>query len=715
MISKVPNLQATESLRLLAQACFGVIIGVLLAVAIARLLLPPDGSMTAEGILPSNIQRTVMKPRGKGFYLLSLVLGGAFGYFATFRIVAGRVYSTVIWLILLLSIPIVNGMIASTLGGAGATVPVATAIFGGGLFAFFMLSLGRPLGAVAPWSAATFEEKPKLWPFFVFLLLMTLVLIPSSFDHVAAVLARNPDSLLHVAGSFVAPSLYFLGHGLLPGTDYFTLYSLGLPWIFHFIMGHSPEQAIRNDFVILIIATWFFYAHLAYLLHWLYRSWTAASIVAITALVLAFAHPTVIPAHLFAPSSTILRYPLLTICALLTGYWAVSPRDPARILGVAAAAATSIFLWTETGIVMTLSAPTALFLVHPWRRSIVLPIGAFLVATLVIFVAELFAIFGLGVFHLVFFERLFDAIFYFGFSGMAGALMSWSLSEWHWLYNLVAPGAMLATLGVVARACGNVEVDRRRAAVLGFLATSALLLLVKFSNQSVAGVWQMSAVGPLSVLGWWCVALLRHIHPSVLGERAYICLSPRGGEGVFRPIVGGTTLLRAAVASIMIVLSLAFLYSPSDERNPGSYGLRAWIEYPSLLKRPFSAPEGCTDMKCIVSNPPTGRDITLIDSRTSPGEQVAIVTSLWDWAYLIAADRPPLLFFVPSDQIFTIDQFERSMRRILTQSYIFTPKGADGAPFIDQVDFKAAVEPLLGTTFRRDGESDSLIAWRRAE
>jgi hypothetical protein len=707
LISKVPNYQATESLRLLGQACFGVIIGVLLAAAIAWLLLPPDSAGTAQGILPSNLPRTFTKHREIGFYLLSLVLGGAFGYFATYRIVAAKVYSAAIWLILLLSIPIVNGMIFATLGYAGATVPVVTAVIGGGIFAFFTFSLGQPLGAVAQWSAVTSEEKPKHWPFFAFLLLMTLVLIPSSFDHVAAVLAASPDSMLHVAGSFVAQALYFLGHDLLPGTDYYTQYSIGLPWLFHFIMGHSPERAILSEVIVLIIATWFFYAHLAYLLHWLYRSWIAASIVAIIPVVLAFAHPAVIPGHLFAPSSTILRYPLLTICALLTGYWAVAPRNPARILGIAAAAATSIFLWTESGIVMALSAPTALFLVHPWRRSIVLPIGAFLVATLVIFVAELFAIFGPGVFHLAFFGSLFDAIFYFGASGMGGATIAWSLSDWRWLYQLVAPGAMLATLGVVARACGNVEVDRRRAAVLGFLATFGLLLLVKFSNQSLAAVWQASAVGSFSVLGWWCVALLRHIHPSLLGERAYICLSPRGGEGVFRPILGGTTLLRAAVASIMIVLSLAFLYSPSEARNPGSYGLLAWREYPSLLKRPFSAPEGCTDMKCIVSNPPTGRDITLIDSRTSPGGQVAIVTSLWDWAYLIAADRPPLL-------LFTIDQLERSMRRILKQSYIFTAKGP-GAPFIDQVEFKAAVEPLLGTTFRRDGESDSLIAWRRAE
>src|SRR5947209_4023405 len=131
MNHNAPSYQATESLRLFAHACIGVVIGVLLALAVARLLLPPDGSLRSEGILPSNLHRGFMKPREKGFYLLSLVFGAAFGYFATFRVLPQRALSIALWLVLFLSVPIGNQLIAATLAGNGPTAPILIAVIGG--------------------------------------------------------------------------------------------------------------------------------------------------------------------------------------------------------------------------------------------------------------------------------------------------------------------------------------------------------------------------------------------------------------------------------------------------------------------------------------------------------------------------------------------------------------------------------------------------------
>ena len=86
---------------------------------------------------------------------------------------------------------------------------------------------------------------------------------------------------------------------------------------------------------------------------------------------------------------------------------------------------------------------------------------------------------------------------------------------------------------------------------------------------------------------------------------------------------------------------------------------------------------------------------------------------LHDWAYLLAAQRPPLMFFLPSADIFTRAQLEESLRRINNADYLFVPKGANGEPDIWLADFSAVVTPLLGTAFKKDGEGERLVAWKR--
>jgi hypothetical protein len=712
----VPNYQATQSFRLFGQACFGVVIGVLVAVALARLLLPPDGApqVMPEGLLPWNLHNIFLKPREKGFYLLALVLGGAFGYFETYRIVSEKIASFAIWPALLVSIPLTNRIVGETLVGQSPAARIFANVAGpaliiGGLFVALMLARGRPLAAVAQWpSQPDAGAERKLRPFLLLLVAMTLILIPSSFEAVAAKIGLN----FHPVSFVFGPALYFLGRGLLPGIDYYSQYSLGVPWLFHFVMGNSADEAVVTYTIIVILAIWAFYAHLIYLLGWLYRSWPAAGLVALIPLILAFCHPADHQAHFFGPSNTVLRYPLLTVCAVLTGLWSESPGNPVRMLAIAAAAAVSIFLETESGIIMTVTAPLVLFMVRPWRASIILPVGAFLAATIVLFIAAIFAVFGPGALQPLFFQRIFDAFLYFGASGFSGLPINWTLSEWNWLYHLVAPGAMLATLGVITRASGTTMVDRRRTAVLGFLALSGLLLLFKFVNQSVTGVWQMSAIGPFSVLGWWCVALLNHIDPAIrLHDNRLADLGPLN-RPMFRPLVAATASLRNDVVIAMIVLVFIFLLTPSERRNPGTYGLRAWAEYPSLLRRPFLRPKGCARMEC-VPDQPAASDIALIDSRMQPAEQTAIVVDSRDWTYLIGAHRPPLLSFLPSVDIFTEQQLQESLRRLQNQNYIFTPKNADGGPNFYNTDFTQPVTALLGTSFEKDGEGDRLIAWKR--
>jgi hypothetical protein len=699
------------SFRLFAQACLGVVVGVLVAVAMARLAFPADGRPTAvpDGLLSWTLPNIWLKPREKGFYVLALALGGMFGYFAAYRILPGRITTRNLWLTLIVSVPVVNLIIARTLGGASFLVPGLVALGLGATLATLICKEGEPLVSTGPYSAAASAIIPKLWPYFAILVIMTLLLIPSSFAAVAAKIGLNHHPVAFVIG----PALYFLGNGLLPGMDYYTQYSIGYPWLFHFVMGQSGGSAILACATVVILATWLFYAHLIYLLHWLYRSWAVAAIVALIPLMLGFIYAADYPTPFIGPSSGILRYPLLTVCAMLTGFWAETPTRPARIVSIAAAAGLAIFLEIETGIVMLVAAPMTIFLIHPWRSYIILPIFAFVAISMAVFAATVFAVFGSAAFHIEFFRRLFEPIILYGGSSFSAWPSNWTLGEWNWLYHFVAPGASLATIGVIARSASLESFDKRRVAVLGFLAVSGLMLLAKFVNMSLGAVWQMSSIGPFSVLGWWCIALIRRIDPEMIVRRDGYVGFPRDMPQT--PLRGWRQRiypLRSVVAAAMIILAVVFVYSPSEDRNPGRYGLRAWSNYPSLLKWPFARPKGCVQMDC-VADIPTASDVALIASRTQPHEQVAIVLDLHDWAYLLAAHRPPLMFFLPSADIFTREQLEESLRRINNADYLFVPKGANGEPDIWLADFRNVIAPLLGTTFQKDGEGERLVAWKR--
>jgi hypothetical protein len=697
----------TQSLRLLAQACLGVLVGALLALAIVRLAFPPNARPVPlpDEFLPWITHIVWAKPREKGFYLLSLVLGGTCGYLATRKILPGRVTALWLWSTLILAVPIGNLIIARTFADASFVIPALTAIVIGGALAALIHRRGEPLAVVARPLGVAPDDRSTHWSYLVILAVMTLVLIPSSFAAVAARISLNVHPVIFVFG----PALYFLGNGLLPGTDYYSLYSIGFPWLFHFVMGDSSGQALVSYVIIVIVASWLFYAHLVHLLQWLYRSWIAAATVAFIPLILGFVY-TPSGAPFVAPSSSILRYPLLTVCALLTGLWAEAPAWTSRLVPIAVASGLAIFLETESGIVMLIAAPLAIFLTHPWQSRVIPPVLAFFAISVASFAVMLVAVFGPGVFHLEFFRRLFDGVVAFGRLGFNGRSASWALHDWNWLYNVVAPGAMLATAAVVARASSIDASDRRRSAALAFLAVSGLMLLAKYVNQSAGAVWQMSSVGPFSILGWWCMVLLRRIDPGLIAQGATSIGIPNARA---QSLGQRAYTVRGAVGAGFVCLAVVFLLTASQgPPNRAVFGLHAWANFPSLLKRPFSRPQACAQTDCL-PNPADAADVALITSNTRPGQQVAIVGDPYDWTYLLAARRPPLMYFMPSADIFTRSQLAESLKRLDHADYLFVPKGPNGEPNIQRTDLSAAVSPLLGTVFRKDGEGERLAVWKR--
>ena len=281
----------------------------------------------------------------------------------------------------------------------------------------------------------------------------------------------------------------------------------------------------------------------------------------------------------------------------------------------------------------------------------------------------------------------------YGVAGFGGWPIFWTLKDWNWLYNLIAPGLALATLAMAIRVGRDNALDRPRTAVLVYFAVSGLLMMAKFVNMSIVGVWQMNALGFFVVMGWWGVIAARAL-PRV----------KRLGALLIR--------VRASAGMAILAPAVALAATSSDSRNPTDYGLQSWLKYPALALAPFRPARGCTNLKC-VANLPDLRDVALVRDRTKPGVPVAIVGAPNDWTYLIEAHRPPAMAFLPSAATFTKHQLDASLKQLETAEYCFFVVGPGNVPLIQNASLSAAVLPVVEREFTFDGVGFDLGVWKR--
>jgi hypothetical protein len=671
-------------LGLLVQGCAGALIATLIAAALARGLFPADGlpTSTPGGLLPWTLGGIRLEPREKGFYLLSLLLGPAGAFLASCRPLRDNILYFAV--LLVAAIAPANAYLKAALQGG---LPAWAGLVGSLALAVIYLALLSKRGTSSSEKFVAVPTEPAAHPAVSILIfgLIALLVVPTSFQAVAARVGME----MHVVSFLIGPSLYFLGHGLLPGVDYYAQYGVGLGWIFSFLVGKTAEDTMVNYVVLMVVALWLFFSHLAWLLNWLYRSWLTAAAVVLLVLVLLFHNER----HFFDPSSFVLRYPLLTVCAALLARWVATPRDWTRLLPLALALSLGVFIETETGVVIAISTVVSFLLVAPLGVSSLVLIAAVGASGLVFLAALTLFVFGPQALTVQFVMGLIEPLTIYGVAGFGGWPIAWTLREWNWLYNLVAPGIAIATIGIMPRIVDTGLVDKPRATLVTFFSVCGVLMAAKFINMSIVAVWQVNALSFLVVLGWWAVVAAR--------------AAPRRLE-VSRQLIPA----RGMAITIMLVLAVALAVTSRDQRNPSVYGLRSWARYPSIIMRPFQRLDGCTEMSC-VANRPNERDVALIRDRTQPGQPVAIVGDLFDWTYLINAHRPPLMTFLPSVVIFTKHQLDESWKRMATAEYWFVPKGADGKPRIDNVDLAPLVLPALEQDFVLDGVGDRLMAWKR--
>lgn len=682
------SIDSLYSFRLLGQACVGVLLGALFAMLLAGVLWPVGGKTTVipDGLLPWTVDYIFFKPREKGFYLLSMLFGFIGAYLTTTRL--WRLRLLYLYLGLIASIPISNFLAGRVLQENDSFLKLSLLLIILVLFSIFVHRKGRRMVPVSKPTVSNLFQ----WKFYlIFLLVITALLLPASFTEVAAHVGMD----LHVVVFIIGPALYFLGDHLLPGIDYFSQYSVGMGWLFSHILSSTAEHARVNYTYFVIIAMWLFYAQIFYLLHWLYRSWVPTVIVCLLSLILLF-HGR---AHFVDPSSNILRYPLFGVCAWLLARYAERSGSIVRHLFLAAGIALSIFFNTETGIIFALAATLAYLLSERHFYPALLSVVGMGIASVSFLLLLLVAVFGHRVLQFDFLYSLVEALLIYGQIGFGGFPISWTLNDLNWFYNLVAPGIVLATLALIARTGWNTEGDRPRLTVLAFFAIAGLFMQAKYVNRSLVGVWQMSTLGLLVPFGWWAMMLARRFKNSILKL----------------PLLDGVTLRGSSIVwAIAIIATVRLAAFSNDVSNSADYGLRSWVYYPSLVKSFFWKQEGCAKFDC-VPNRPAAKDVALIQQRTQPGEQVAIIDS-YDWAYLVSAHRPPLMFFLPSEIIFTKRDLAESLDRLQHTPYLFLPKGINKEPSIGgDPCIKNALMPTFHEKYIFDGEGERLVAWRRKD
>jgi hypothetical protein len=662
-----------QSFRLFGQACIGAYVGAVLALVLAQYCF----AVGSKGVIPDEVlpwiaDNVLFKPREKAFYLFTLVLGFLGASFATKRV--WSIHPLNIFVALVLGLPIFNLLAKLSLQTNQINsflIPFLTlAILVLSVFHFgaskWTLKSNSPLSFRFPW---------KLY--LAGLLGILLVLLPSSFSQVAAQVGME----MHVASFMIAPALYFLGDHLVPGLDYFSQYSIGMGWLFSYLLGNSASTAILNYTYFVIAVMSCFYFQLLYMLIWLYRSWLTAAIVTFLSLILLF-HTT---RHFFDPSSSVLRYPLLGVCAWLLARWLRPNRINTDYVWLALALALSLFLNTETGVIMIVATVAAILLVAQEPFKMILPIGILGLLTLTIFIGILMCVFGKTSLNPAFYISLIKPFFIYGKVGFGGRFIAWRMNELNWFYNLVAPGVAIATLALVRYENANQSVGKPRLGVLAFFTVAGLLMMAKFINMSLIAVWQMNALGLLIPLGWWALQLVNDT-----------CYRPKQ--------------IRFLVCAVMLIFTCWLAIFSSDEQNPARYGLRSWLKYPALVTKPFNHHRvDCANLKCM-PNKPDKKDVVLITQRTKAHEQVAII-DLYDWTYLVNAKRPPLMFFLPAIDIFTREQLIQSMQRLEKAPYLFLPARSDHQPQIDGP--LNILIPNFHQHYVLDGKGEKLVAWKR--
>lgn len=506
------------------------------------------------------------------------------------------------------------------------------------------------------------------------LTILALMILPSSIAIVAARIGFDP----HPVAFIVGPSLFLRGENLIPGRDFFTQYGVGQGFFFSFFVGNNAQDTIENFTRLMATLTWVFYGISYVVLRLLLSSrWWAFSTVVFMVILNFHLDRTFVD-----PSSWPIRYPFLFITVWLVIQAIRSNYASKHYLILGICCGLSIFWNTETGIYSLITSCFVTTALNNFtsKRTWVQTTNVF-VACAVTFLWLSWLAYGIDIFSSTYLLGLIEPMLIFG-SGYAAVPVNWN-PGWGYLYNLTGPILCISTIGWVLAETTFDPKSRERDSLIGIftLAVIGLLFLLKWVNMSLDAVWHMNAYPTIIVASWW----LR--------------------KWFFEFTTNKVWSIKFLIAFSIICCSILFLMVVNDPRNRSAYAGKAFLLYPSLLKRAIVKPDRYQwpTAQSVISQ----EDVELIIELTGPRERVAIIHPT-DWAYLIQARRAPRFHFLPSTSTFLGKHLERSLA---DAPYIFIKRALlQGDMIKSHSDY---IRPLLRDHYELHRQGIDLVVYKR--
>jgi hypothetical protein len=428
----------------------------------------------------------------------------------------------------------------------------------------------------------------------------------------------------HAIAYLIGPAQLAQVPGNLPNVDYFSQYTLAIPYIFSWALSSDVAQVVARYLYGMTVGMIFFAAMYYYLLSRLYMSrfWAFA----FTLLMLAFL-ANAIPWG--EPSSSPLRFLFFPICAIVLLRYGLS--NSVSIIAASILCALAIMNNTETGIHTALAYVTVLFIASPsWqkfsRHSALLIFGA--IAGVV---ALCLLCFGWGALSLDFLIGNLRPLFVYSIAGYGNYPLSWDLKHWTWLQCLVVPGVVTLMLALFYYKTWTDRALTRTEQSLTFCGAFGLLLFLKFMYRSFLALGHVNA-GPLIVVsGFWFVFSLRKAIQINRWRSSWVHV-----------------IAFALSLSTFVVFLHTFRENYLD-RDVKFFA--TWLEFPSIFNRLAGVTSGAQNSVPLaeqVSTMFSDVDVALIQKYAEPASEPIWVFADEDWAYLLRAERKPATTVLPS-------------------------------------------------------------------
>jgi len=491
----------------------------------------------------------------------------------------------------------------------------------------------------------------------------------------------------HAISYLIGPALLSQVPGNLPNVNYFSQYSLGVPYIFSWALSSDIAQVVSRYLYGMTVGMVLFTALYYYLVSRLYSSRFWGFVFTLLMLVL-LAHS--IPWS--EPSSSPLRFAFFPLCAIaLLKYGLEKPRSAAT---GGLLSALAIINNTETGIHTALAFATVLFVASPsWKQF--LQRSVLLLATTILGVVVMsMLLYGWGAVSLDFLIGNLRPLIVYSVVGYGNYPLPWDFKHWTWMQCLVVPGLATLLLALLYYKAWTNRALGRADQTLVFCSAFGLLLFVKFLYRSFLALGHVNGGPLIVVLGFWFVFALRKI---IEVNR-------------WRP-----DLVNVAAFALSLAAFLAFLYTFRENYPGADVGYHAsWPKFPSVLNRMTDVVSGSQEAVPLsrqVTTMFSDADVHLIQTHSTESEPVWIYADE-DWAYLLRAQRKPASTALPivhilmeRDLIAMKTKFDRAAAQ-----YVFVQKKYENLLVSNH---PLAMFPKFGEHYALFATGDNLDVYKR--